>query len=125
MAIGLDTAGARLLAEVGFLGISRGLAGPAEVVFAALGRLRPQDEVAAVGLAMVALAQGAPARAVAALRAAPQSEAVMAFRAVAHARLGERAVAQELLADLESGGAAPELIEIARGAVAPESAGRT
>lgn len=120
MTIELTTRQARLLAEIGFLGLGRGLAEPAEVVFAALRRLRPQEEVSAIGVAMVALAQGAPDRAVTALRAGPQTEAVLAFRAVAHARLGERAVAAELLADLEAGGAAPELIEIARGALAVE-----
>lgn len=122
MTISIDTQAARLLAEIGFLGIGRGLAGPAEVVFAALGRLRPQDEVAAVGLALVALAQGAPDRAIANLRAGPQTEAVLAFRCVAHARLGERAEAEELLEELESGGAPAELIEIARAALADAGA---
>lgn len=120
MTFDLTTQQARLLAEIGFLGLGRGLAGPAEVVFAALRRLRPHEEVSAIGAALVALAQGAPDRAVAVLRAGPQTEAVLAFRAVAHARLGERAVAAELLDDLESGGAAPELIDIARGALAAE-----
>jgi hypothetical protein len=118
MAIELTTGQARLLAEIGFLGLGRGLPEPAEVVFAALRRLRPAEEVSSVGLAVVALAQGASARAVAALKAGPQTEAVLAFRAVAHSRLGERALAEELVADLEAGGAAPELIEIARGALA-------
>ncbi len=122
MGIEIDGATARLLAEIGFLGISRGLTGPSEVVFAALARLRPQDEVSAIGRALVALAQDAPDRAVAALRAVPQSEAVLAFRCVAHARLGERAEAEELLAELEVGGAPAELVEIGRGALAAAQA---
>lgn len=117
MAVTLDTQAARLLAEIGFLGISRGLAEPSEVVFMALRRVRPDDEAPAIGLAMVALAQGAPDRAVAALRHARQSEAVLAFRSMAHAQIGEREIAEDLLAELEVGNAAEHLIEIARDAL--------
>lgn len=118
MAVWLDTQAARLLAEIGFLGISRGLIQPSEVVFAALARVRVEDDAPAIGLAMVALAQGAPDRAANVLQHARQSEPVMAFRAIAHAQLGERDIATDLLADLEAGNAPEHLLDIARDAIA-------
>lgn len=116
MAIEIDSDEARLLVEIGFLGLGRGMPEAAEVVFSAISRLRPGQEAGPVGLALVALAQGAPERAVAILRAAPQTEAVLAFRAMAHARLGDRSMARELRDELRDMGADGALVTIAEDA---------
>ena len=89
MAIEVSTEEAKLLAEIGFVGIGRDFAGPSKIVFMALGRVRPDEEAAPIGLALVALAQKEPQRAVSVLRDAPQTEAVIAFRAIAYAQVGE------------------------------------
>ena len=113
MAIDVDADEAKLLAEIGFLGIGRGLPGPAQMVFTALAALRPDQEAAPIGLALTALAQGAPDRAAALLRAAPQTEAVLAFRVLALARLGDLALARELRDELAASGADTALKAIA------------
>jgi len=117
MAIDVSTEEAKLLAEIGFLGIGRGLPAPSAAVFEALANARPDQEAGPIGLALASLAMQAPDRAVEALRRAPQSETVIAFRVVAHAQLGERAVAQELRDELAEAQADPALLEMADGAL--------
>lgn len=116
MAIEIDSETARLLTEIGFLGISRGLPAESSAVFAALRLLRPDSEGAAIGAGLAALGRGDAAAAVAHLRDAPQTEPVLAFRCIAHARLGERDVALELRDDLVAMGAGDDLIAITNAA---------
>lgn len=117
MAIDVDADEAKLLAEIGFLGIGRGMTAPAQVVLAALAALRPDQEAAPIGLALAALAEGAPDRAAALLRRAPQTEPVLAFRALALARMGDLALARELRDELSAAGADAALLEIANSAL--------
>lgn len=107
---------AQLLAELGFVGISRGRNRDAEMVFYALYRMRPKEEAAIVGLAMARLSQGNPAGALAVLTEARQTETVMAFAAVAHGSLGDLASARELAEELDEIGAPEALRAIARSA---------
>lgn len=118
MSIDLNTKGARLLAEIGFLGLSRDLPQHAEVVFAALARLRPAEEAGPVGLAMARLAAGDAQGAVRVLSQARPSETVIAFSCLAHAQLGDRAMARELRDELEDMDAPQALRDIAEGALA-------
>jgi hypothetical protein len=117
MSIDLNTQGARLLAEIGFLGLSRGVPQHSEVVFAALTRLRPGEEAGHIGLAMARLAADDAKGAVQVLSRARQSETVIAFACLAHARLGDREMAQELRDELVDMGAPQALREIADGAL--------
>jgi hypothetical protein len=117
MAIEIKSEAARLLAEIGFLGLGRGLPAEAGRVFAALRALRPADEAGHVGLALAALAGRDAAGAVAILRQGPQTEAVMAFSCVAFARLGDKAAVAEIHADLLAMGAAAPIIAIAKEAM--------
>lgn len=106
----------RLLAEIGFLGIGRGRHDDAGAIFALLRRMRPDQEAGFVGGALVALAGGHTDQAAQMLRAAPQSEPVMAFRALVHDRAGDRRLADGLIEDLGFMQAAPAVMEIARAA---------
>lgn len=105
------------MADIGFAGIGRGRAAEAAMIFAALRALRPEGEVGFVGGALVELAVGRADRAAELLRHAPQTEAVLAFRAMAHARAGDVGLSRELLEDLGFMRADPALVEIAQGAV--------
>ena len=109
----------RLLAEIGFLGIGRGHPAEAAAIFAFLRAQRPGLEAGHVGGALADMAMGHLDRAVEMLRAAPQTEAVLAFRALAHGRTGDRRMAQEILGDLgfmRAGMAAVEIAEaVAKG----------
>ncbi|WP_163850647.1 hypothetical protein [Pseudooceanicola aestuarii] len=118
MTIELNTEGYKLLAEIGFLGISRGMAQQAEVVFSALHRLRPEEETGPIGLALTHLAANEAQAAVQVLEKARQSDTIIAFRCLAHARLGDRDTARELRDELHETGAAETLTAMADGALA-------
>ena len=62
------------------------------------------------------MALGDVARAESHLRAAPQTEAVIAFLALVHSRAGDQRKADELLADLGFMRAGMAVMEIAQGA---------
>lgn len=103
----------RLLAEIGFLGIGRGRQDDAAAIFALLRRMRPEQEAGFVGGAVAALAVGHTDQAAQLLRAAPQTEAVMAFRALVHDRAGDRRLAEGLIEDLGFMRASPAVMDIA------------
>lgn len=117
MSIELKADAVRLFAEIGFLGLGRGRTAEAEVIFDMLQTLRPNEEAGAVGGALTALAVNRPDSAIRMLKGAEQTHAVMAFSALAHARLGESAQARALIEDLEAMGADPGLLELAQGAL--------
>lgn len=113
----LDRDNKSLLVQVAHLGISRGMTGEAEQIFAALAALEPGAEHASTGLALIALGRGDPGAALGHLRSARQTEAVLAFSVLANAMLGERAAAEGILGDLKSMNAPREMIEMAQGAL--------
>jgi hypothetical protein len=117
MPIELKAEAVRLFAEIGFLGLGRGRTAEAEVIFDMLRVLRPSEEAGAIGAALTALAAGRPDSAVKLLKVADQTPAVMAFAAMAHARLGESAQARALIEDLEAMGAEPALLDMVQGAL--------
>ena len=108
----------RLLAEIGFLGIGRGRHAEAAAIFALLRRMRPEQEAGHVGSALAALAAGQVDQAGQILRAAPQTESVIAFRALVHDRAGDRRLAAGLIEDLGFMRAGPAAMEIAGAAMA-------
>lgn len=118
MSIDLDTETLKLFAEIGFLGLSQGNPAAAEAIFSMYCQHRPGAEVGAVGAAMAALAAQRPDLALQRLNAAEQTQAVLAFTAVANGALGDRAAALELAEDLADMGSEPALIAIARAAAA-------
>lgn len=117
MPVELKADAVRLFAEIGFLGLGRGQAAQAEVIFDMLRALRPTEEAGAIGGALAALAVNRPDSAIKVLKAADQTPAVMAFSALAFARLGESAQARALIEDLEAMDADPALLEMAQGAL--------
>lgn len=118
MPIELRAEAVRLFAEIGFFGLGRGETGKAEVIFEMLCALRPGEEAGAIGSALVAMAGNRPDAAIKVLRGAEQTPAVMAFAAMAHARLGESAKARALVEDLEAMGADKTLLDMAETALA-------
>ena len=113
---------ARLLAQIGFLGISRGALVDSKMIFEALSANRPDQEVGAIGRALIELGAGNPAAARDILAKARQSEAVMSFSVLANVLLGERDQAAEILGELEDIGASDEMIQMARSAMDDTSA---
>ncbi|MFP7674932.1 hypothetical protein ACG74X_16400 [Marivita sp. S0852] len=117
MPIRLDSDAVRSLADIGFLGISRGRVAEAARIFDALTRLRPGDEVGPIGLALARLGAGDAAAARAVLAQAPQTEAVMAFTCLAIAQQGDKPAARDLHEELEAIAPGSDFARIAEAAV--------
>lgn len=118
----LDRDSTSLLAQIGYLGISRGAPALSAVVFEALHALRPGEDAGTIGLALTHMSKGDPASAARLLEQSAQSEASLAFRVLAHVAIGERAMAAEIFEDLKSMDAPAHLITMAAGALSPEAA---
>lgn len=118
MPIALKPDAVKLFAEIGFLGLSRGEPARAEVIFQMLRALRPGEEAGAIGSALTAMAANRADAAIKVLKSAEQTPAVMAFSAVAHAKLGEVGAARALVEDLDAMGAEAALMEMAKAALA-------
>ena len=114
----LDADTTRSLAEIGFLGLSRGRTVEAARIFDALHAIRPADEVGAIGRALCLMAQGKPDLAASVLRDATQTPCVMAFACLALARNGDRAAAAEIDAEIAEIAPGSQAHEIARAALA-------
>ncbi len=107
----------RMMADIGFLGISRGRFDDAATVFLALRAVRPNEDVGVVGGAVACLGAGDTAGAMKILRAARQSEPVLAFSCVALMQGGQKAAAEDILADLEATAPDSPLTEMARASI--------
>ncbi|GJD91450.1 hypothetical protein BHAOGJBA_4998 [Methylobacterium hispanicum] len=96
----LEADDVRLLVEIGFSALSRGLLAPAETIFAGVEAARPGSEAAGIGRALARLHGGAVDEAVGILRALPPSDAARAFLGLAVSRTGDRAEARAILAEV-------------------------
>ncbi len=117
MTIKLSTEYARLFAELGYLGISRQCFSASEKIFTMLNHMRPNEEAGVIGLALIALGENAPQKAVDHLKAAKPTPTVLTFLTVACSRLGSHREAKELAQELIDMGADDDLITIAQGAI--------
>jgi hypothetical protein len=90
----------RLLVDIGFMALSRGLDGPAAAIFAGVAAARPAQEAGPIGTALVQLHRGEVEAAVRGLRALPPSDAARLFLGLALGRQGAAAEARAVLADV-------------------------
>jgi tetratricopeptide (TPR) repeat protein len=93
----LETADARLLAELGFIALSAGLDRDAAAIFDGLRAARPREEAGPLGLAMVHMARGELDDAVTLLRRLPPSDAAQTYLGLALVRRGDLDEAQTIL----------------------------
>lgn len=100
MAMELDAEATRRLADIGFLGVSRGKFIEALTIFELLAAVRPDQEVGPIGASVALMAMGHPAKAHEMLRAAHQTPAVMTFGCLALVKSGNRTAAEDLREDL-------------------------
>ena len=87
----------RLLADIGFLALSRGLDRHALAVFEGVQALRPTQEAGPLGVALVQLYRGELDDAVKGLRALKPSDAALTFLGLALSRQGAASEAREVL----------------------------
>ncbi|MEM7693051.1 MAG: hypothetical protein AAF318_01260 [Pseudomonadota bacterium] len=108
----------RLLAEIGFLALSKGLTVEAERIFEGIAAVRPGQEVSAIGRGLTALAKGDANAAVTILRAGPKTDAVATYLALALAKAGETDAAKAQLTDIAEMALDPTFAAVARDAAA-------
>lgn len=90
----------RMLTDLGFLALSRGLDRHALAIFSGVKKLRPTQEAGPLGLAMVHLFRGEVDRAVTTLRALKPSDAALTFLGIALMRKGDKSEAKSILDDV-------------------------
>lgn len=98
--LGLGTEDIRLLADVGFIALSRGFLAEARALLDALRLLRPGSDACLVGEGVFWLAMGEPAIAVEKLRCGPPSDAVRSFLGIALFQSGAVEEATDVLDDV-------------------------
>ena len=96
----LDSDEARLLVEIAYCGLARGLLSHAGRVFTGVLAVRPDLDAARVGLALIDLRSGQPAAAEHRLRGCPPSDAARLFLGWALRDLGDKAEARRILDDV-------------------------
>ena len=84
----LEAEDVRALADIGFIALSRGLDAHAEAIFTGLSAARPEQDVGAIGGALVLMLRGDVDAAIAALRKLGPGDTVQAFLGLALARQG-------------------------------------
>lgn len=104
----------RALADLGFIALSRGLDTHAAAIFDGLSIARPEQEVGAIGRALVKMLRGDVDEAIALLRTLGPSDAVQAFLGMALARQGLGEEAQHVLNDVVRHAPASPVADFAR-----------
>lgn len=107
----------RMLADIGFLALSRGLDRHALAIFEGVRALRPAQEAGPLGIAMVQLHRGEVDAAVATLRGLRPSDAALTFLGLALARQGAQGEARALLSEVVTSAPDTPLAAIAREAL--------
>ncbi|MEM8796789.1 MAG: hypothetical protein AAGE61_14575 [Pseudomonadota bacterium] len=84
----LDSDEIRLLSDIGFIAVSRGLMVHGSAIFDAVKALRPEQEAGYLGQGMLDILSGDPASAVEKLKSAPPTDGVRAFLGIALIQVG-------------------------------------
>lgn len=113
----LETADARLLAELGFIALSAGLDKDAAAIFEGLRAARPKEEAGSLGIAMVYMAKGELDDAIALLRQLPPSDAAQTYLGLALARRGDAGEAHMILERVVRTAPGTPFAELARAAL--------
>ncbi len=103
----------KLLADIGFVAVSRGLFDHASAIFEALKAMRPDGEAGYLGLGMIDILRGTPAAAVTTLQSAPRTDAVYTFLGIALMQSGDINAGRRVLEDVRATAADTPLARIA------------
>ncbi len=103
----------KLLADIGFIAVSRGLFDHASAIFDALKAMRPEAEAAFLGQGMIDILRGAPVDAITTLKNAPRTDAVYTFLGIALMQAGDLEEGRKLLEDVRSSAAGTPFARIA------------
>lgn len=116
-AVSFESDDVRLLADIGFLALSRGLDQHALAIFQGVASLRPAQEAGPLGIALVHMLRGELDAAVKGLRALKPTDAALTFLGLALARQGANEEARTVLADVLSSAPDTPFAAIAREAL--------
>ena len=103
----------RMLVDLGYIALSRGLPDKAAAIFAGVQAARPAHEAGFIGGALVSLARGEMETAVKTLRSLPPTDTARTFLAMALIQSGDRTAAREILLDVVRTAAGTSCAELA------------
>lgn len=95
-----DSETVRLIAEIGFIAVSYGLAEEAEQIFKAFRVMRPDQEAGALGLSLACMVRGDVDGALKHLESAPPTDTIQTYRGLALLRKGDLDTAKEILTEI-------------------------
>jgi len=113
-----DSETVKMLAEIGFIAVSYGLADEAESIFKAFKVMRPEQEAGPLGLSLAAMTRGNVDEALAHLDGAPPTDTIQTYRGLALLRKGDQETASEILSEICELAAGTPCAEIAAQALA-------
>ncbi|SDR14818.1 hypothetical protein [Pseudovibrio sp. Tun.PSC04-5.I4] len=108
-----DSKTVKMLAEIGFIAVSYGLAEHAEFIFKAFQVMRPDQEAGPLGLSLASMVRGNVDDALAHLEAAPPTDTIQTYRGLALLRKGDLETACEILTEVCEMAAGTPCAEIA------------
>ena len=104
----------RMLVDLGFLAVTRGLEKHAQSIFDGVRAVRPDEDAAYIGQALLHIQQNNLSGAVKLLRSRPPSDGIRLFLGMALLRLGDIADAEDVLQDIVKTAREPAMVEMAK-----------
>lgn len=108
-----DSETVKVLAELGFIAVSYGLAEHADTIFKAFQVMRPDQEAGPLGRSLAAMTRGNVDEALLCLENAPPTDTIQTYRGLALLRKGEIDTACEILSEVCEMAAGTPCAEIA------------
>ena len=90
----------KLLADIGFIAVSRGLSNHAGAIFDVIREMRPEQEAGFLGHGMIKILEGNASEALKDLEAAPKTDGVLTFLGIAYIQTGNAQKGKELLEEV-------------------------
>ena len=102
----------RMLVDLGFVAVTRGMEAQAAAIFDGVQAIRPDQDASYIGPALILMNKGDVASAIKLLRSRPPSDSIRLFLGMALLRLGEIAEGEAVLHDLVATAREPALVEL-------------
>ena len=104
----------RMLVDLGFVAVTRGLDKQAQAIFEGVRAVRPNEDAAYIGQALLLIQQNNLSGAVKILRSRPPSDGIRLFLGMSLLRLGDISDAMDVLQDVVKTAREPAMVEMAK-----------
>lgn len=109
----LSSPDVRILTDLGFMSVSRGLLIHAAAIFEGVKAARPQQEAGFIGMALVYIAAGDYEKAISTLKPLPPSDETRAFLGLAYLKQGDKEQGVKILQDVANTATTSSVAEMA------------